>query len=60
MSITTCGMLKKLLSAKFAKIKLHQGALQTTFPVFPDIFDPRNFGYLGENGLFSTPTGRHT
>jgi hypothetical protein len=46
---------EKLLPAKFAKIKLRQDALQTTFSVFLDIFYPRIFGYFGENGLFQHP-----
>jgi hypothetical protein len=43
---------EKLLPAKFAKIKLRQDALQTTFPVFLDIFYPPNFGCFEENGVF--------
>jgi len=31
---------EKLLRAKFAKIKLRQDALQTTFSIFLDIFYP--------------------
>jgi hypothetical protein len=46
---------EKLLPAKFAKIKLHQDALQTTFSVFLDIFYPQIFGYFEENGLFQHP-----
>jgi hypothetical protein len=34
------GVLKKLLPAKFAKIKFRQDALQTTLSVFLDIFHP--------------------
>jgi hypothetical protein len=44
---------EKLLPAKFAKIKLHQDALQTTFSVFLDIFYPPNFGYFEENAEHS-------
>ena len=46
---------EKLLPAKFAKIKLRQDALQTTFLVFLDIFYPPNFGCFEENGLFQHP-----
>jgi hypothetical protein len=46
---------EKLLSAKFAKTKSRQDALQTTFSVFLDIFYPPNFGCFEENGLFQHP-----
>ena len=46
---------EKLLPAKFAKIKLRQDALQTTFLVFLDIFYPPIFGCFEENGLFQDP-----
>ena len=46
---------EKLLSVKFAKIKLRQEALQTTFSIFLDIFYPPNFGCFGENGVFQQP-----
>jgi hypothetical protein len=49
------GAVEKPLPAKFAKIKLHQDAVQTTFSVFLDIFYPQNFGYFEENGLFQHP-----
>jgi hypothetical protein len=47
---------EKLLSAKFAKTKLRQDALQTTSLSFLDIFYPPNFDRLGGNWTFSTPT----
>ena len=47
---------EKLLLTKFAKIKSCQDAPRTTFPVFPDIFYPPNFGCFEKNGLFPTPT----
>jgi hypothetical protein len=46
---------EKLLPEKFAKIKLRQDALQTTFLFFLDIFYPLNFGYFEENGVFQQP-----
>jgi hypothetical protein len=46
---------EKLPPAKFAKIKLHQDALQTTFSVFLDIFYPPNFRCFDENGVFQHP-----
>jgi hypothetical protein len=45
---------EKLLPAKFAKIKLHQDALQTTFSVFLDIFYPQNFGYFDKREFFNS------
>jgi hypothetical protein len=46
---------EKLLPEKFAKIKLRQEALQTTFLFFLDIFYPLNFGAFEENGVFQQP-----
>ena len=46
---------EKLLSVKFAKIKLRQDALQTIFSIFLDIFYPPNFRCFEENGLFQHP-----
>jgi hypothetical protein len=46
---------EKLLLPKFAKIKLCQDALQTTFSVFLDISYPPNFRCFEENGLFQHP-----
>jgi hypothetical protein len=46
---------EKLLSVKFAKIKLRQDALQTIFSIFLDIFYPPNFRCFEENGLFQQP-----
>ena len=46
---------EKLLSVKFAKIKLRQDALQTIFSIFLDIFYPSNFRCFEENGLFQHP-----
>jgi hypothetical protein len=46
---------EKLLRAKFAKIKLCQDALQTTFSIFLDIFYPPNFRCFEENGVFQHP-----
>jgi len=46
---------EKLLRAKFAKIKLRQDALQTTFSIFLDIFYPPNFRCFEENGVFQQP-----
>ena len=46
---------EKLLPEKFAKIKLRQDALQTTFLFFLDVFYPLNFGCLEENGVFQQP-----
>jgi hypothetical protein len=48
---------EKLLSAKFAKIKSRQDALQTIFSSRLDIFYPPNFGCLGLKASFSTATG---
>jgi hypothetical protein len=47
---------EKLLRAKIAKTKSRQDALQKTFFGFLDIFYPPNFGCLGGNWTFSTPT----
>jgi len=46
---------EKLLPAKFAKIKLRQDVLQTTFSVFLNIFYPPIFRRFEENGLFQQP-----
>jgi hypothetical protein len=46
---------EKLFPAKFAKTKLHQDALQTTFSVFLDIFYPPNLRCFDENGVFQQP-----
>jgi hypothetical protein len=46
---------EKLFRAKFAKIKLRQDALQTTFSIFLDIFYPPNFRCFEENGVFQHP-----
>ena len=46
---------EKLLPSKFAKTKLRQDALQTTFSVFLDIFYPPNFRCFDENGVFQQP-----
>jgi hypothetical protein len=46
---------EKLLSVKFAKIKLRQDALQTIFSIFLDIFYPPNLRCGEENGLFQQP-----
>ena len=46
---------EKLLSVKFAKIKLRQDALQTILSIFLDIFYPPNFRCFEENGLFQHP-----
>jgi hypothetical protein len=46
---------EKLFPAKFAKTKLHQDALETTFSVFLDIFYPPNFRCFDENGVFQQP-----
>jgi len=46
---------EKLLPAKFAKTKLRQDALQTTFSVFLNIFYPPNFRCFDENGVFQPP-----
>ena len=46
---------EKLLSVKFAKIKLRQDALDTIFSIFLDIFYPPNFRCFEENGLFQHP-----
>jgi hypothetical protein len=46
---------EKLLPAKFAKTKLRQDALQTTFSVFLDIFYPPIFRCFDENGVFQQP-----
>jgi hypothetical protein len=46
---------EKLFPAKFAKTKSRQDALQTTFSVCLDFFDPPIFGYFDENGLFQHP-----
>jgi hypothetical protein len=46
---------EKLFPMKFAKITLHQDALQTTFSVFLDIFYPPNFCCFDENGVFQQP-----
>ena len=46
---------EKLLRAKFAKIKLPQDALQTTFSIFLDIFYPPNFRCFEKNGVFQQP-----
>ena len=51
---------EKLLSAKFAKTKLRQDALQTDSLSFLDILYPQNFDRLGGNWTFSTPTGDYT
>jgi len=46
---------EKVIRRKFAKIKSRQDALQSTFPIFRDIFYPPNFGYFEETGLFQHP-----
>jgi hypothetical protein len=46
---------EKLFPAKFAKTKLRQDALQTTFSVFLDIFYSPNFRCFDENGVFQQP-----
>jgi hypothetical protein len=46
---------EKLFPAKFAKMKLHQDALQTPFSVFLGIFYPLNFRCFDENGVFQQP-----
>jgi hypothetical protein len=51
---------EKLLPAKFAKIKLHQDALQTTFSVFLDIFYPQNFGYFDKREFFNSHSRLHS
>ena len=51
---------EKLFPAKFAKTKLHQDALETTFSVFLDIFYPPNFRCFDENGVFQQPQAVYT
>ena len=51
---------EKLLSAKFAKIKLRQEAPQSIFSGWVDTFYPPIFGCLRRKGSFSTPTGDYT
>jgi hypothetical protein len=46
---------EKLFRTKLAKIKSRQDALQTTFCVFLDIFDPPSFRCFEENGVFQQP-----
>ena len=46
---------EKLFPAEFAKIKSRQEALQTTSPVFLDIFCPPKFGYFEEKWTFQHP-----
>ena len=53
--VKNCVAVEKLFPAKFAKIKLRQDALQTTFSVFLDIFYPPNFRCFDENGVFQQP-----
>jgi hypothetical protein len=45
------GDVERLSPAKFAKIKLRQDILQTTFSVLLDIFYPPNFGVLNRGKL---------
>ena len=55
LTVVSSVTVEKLLRAKFAKIELHQDALQTTFSVFLDIFYPPNFGCFAKNGVFQQP-----
>jgi hypothetical protein len=48
---------EKLISAKFAQIKLRQDDLYAIFSGRVDIFYPPKFGGFGLKGIFSTPTG---
>ena len=58
LSIVDTGVgVEKLLPAKLAKLKSRQDALQTIFSARLDIFCPPDFGCLGREGSFSTPTG---
>jgi hypothetical protein len=48
-------VLKNSFLQTFAKTKLRQDALQTTFSIFLDIFYPPNLCCSKENGVFQQP-----